>query len=716
MSNITHGAVARRLAAPACAVAVSILLAACGGDGGDGPTAPPVPPNAATLSIDAAATSTASSGATIALHAALANSTATPTWTLEGPGALSATTGGDVTYTPPDAEDFTQAASVKVTVKAGDLTSNVSIAVAVGGKPGLHWQAVRAFTPPWKSVGYANGSFVAAGLHGALGVSADGQHWTWHHTSSDLNWASLVHGAGGWVAVSHDGFVARSADGAQWTITTAQLPGRDPDSWIYSITYGNGLYVVGGYAGSWTSPDGVHWTVAGDVMNSLSFGNGEFVGTDAGSRLVAGTDGFNWTQTYSGFGVETVAYANGLFAARSGSDIITSSDGQTWSAPTASGYSESPLLSSGTEFAQFSGIDTTFQDGQQFDVNHFNTSTDGVTWTGHFVPPSVGPATGVARGANQVVLVSSDGSIGSGPDFDHVASAVATTGGFLTAVDYANGKYFVLTDGGQLMSSTDGQAWNQVALAAVSGMINRYGFHGAALAHDASGRMVALGQTIDNGAAYPAALYSADGSLWRQAHMPAGMAASAVLFDGNRFVALGDHEVYTSVDGSTWALASSLTTQASTQNAVCAAYGNGRYVVVGMGGLVASSADAVNWSVADTLHVPGDANTPLDLWRVVFSGNRFVAVGVQGVVATSSDGVTWSAAPSATSADLRGIAVSPQGELVAVGTLGATETSIDGIHWTLRSTPNSAPLWKVVYGNGAFMAVGEDGFIALSTN
>lgn len=716
MSTIVNGASARRLAAPLCAAFVSTMLAACGGDGGEAPPPPPPPPpaNTATLSVDAGATSTASSGATIPLHAVLTNSTATPTWTLTGPGSLSASTGGDITYTPPDAEDFAQAATAQVTVKAGDLTSNVSIAVAVGGKPGLHWTTVHPFTPPWTSVGYANGNFVAVGRQGAMGVSADGLHWTWHFTSADLSWAALVHAPSGWVALSNDGYIAKSPDGAQWTISTSRLPGADATTWVSSMAYGDGRYVVGGYSGSWTSTDAVTWTNASDVMNSLSFGAGEFIGLGAASELVAGTDGFNWTQTFFNSGAETTAYANGQFAARLGSYMITSVDGQTWTTPVATGYSDSPLLSTGAEFLQYAGTNTIFQDGQQFDVNYLATSTDGLTWA-HHDEALIGPAAGAARGPSQVVVVSNDGSIGSGPDFDHLQQAVASSGSFLSAVDYVHGKYFVLSDGGQLMSSTDGQAWSQVSLAAVAAMRQPYGFHGLALAHDASGRMVALGLTMDNGAAFYEAFYSADGSTWHQTTTPSTMTTSIVVNDGSRFLALSDHEVYASADGSAWALASAIPLQ-SGQWVNGAAYGNGRYVVVGQGGLVASSADAVNWSVAGTLHLPGDASTALDLWRVVFTGSRFVAVGIQGVVATSADGVTWSAAPSATGSDLRGIAVSPQGELVAVGLLGVAETSMDGVHWTVRSTPNTAPMWGVVYGNNAFLSVGEDGYMGLSSN
>ena len=65
---------------------------------------------------------------------------------------------------------------------------------------------------------------------------------------------------------------------------------------------------------------------------------------------------------------------------------------------------------------------------------------------------------------------------------------------------------------------------------------------------------------------------------------------------------------------------------------------------------------------------------------------------------------------------LNGIALSPQGELVAVGDLGVVETSADAVHWTLRSNPAAVSLRDIIFANGAFLAIGADGYIGLSTH
>jgi hypothetical protein len=435
MSNFVRGAVARRLAAPVWAAAVATLMTACGGGGGgDAPRTPPA--SAASLSITTDATSTSSSGAPVALHAVLTHSTATPTWTLSGPGSLDATTGGDVVYTPPDAESLTQAAVATVTATAGSLDSQVAISVGVGRMAGQHWQSVAPPTPPW------TGTFVAA--------------------------------------------------------------------------------------------------------------------------------------------------------------------------------------------------------------------------------------------------------------------------------DYVQGRYVALSYDGVLGSSADGRAWTRLALATAAWPDTPTSYLGLALAHSPTGRLVATG-AVSNGNERQvfAALYSDDGATWRVAATPADMWADSVTWDGARFVALSYWQVYTSPDGAAWTLASSIP-ESFDRYTRSMAHGHGRYVVVGGGGLVASSADAVAWTVGDVLHLPGDASTAADLWRVAFIADRFIAVGARGVVATSADGITWNVAGSATQAGLHSIAVSTQGELVAVGEQGVAETSIDGVHWTLRDTASTDWMMDVVFGNGAFLGVGANGFMALS--
>jgi hypothetical protein len=247
---------------------------------------------------------------------------------------------------------------------------------------------------------------------------------------------------------------------------------------------------------------------------------------------------------------------------------------------------------------------------------------------------------------------------------------------------------------------------------------SRKGFNGGSLTHSPSGRMLLTGAMVppDGSGEVFTALYSDDGTNWQVATTPQFMWAGIVIHDGSQFVGLTNNEVYTSADGSTWTHGGTLPLASTAQFTDGMAYGNGRYVVVGGGGLVASSSNAVDWTAGDVLHVPGDASTAIDLGRVIFVGGRFVAVGTQGAAATSTDGLTWTVTPSATTHDLHAVAASTQGQLVAVGEQGVAETSTDGVHWTLRDTSNTEWMMDVTFGNGAFLSVGDDGYMALSSN
>jgi len=64
------------------------------------------------------------------------------------------------------------------------------------------------------------------------------------------------------------------------------------------------------------------------------------------------------------------------------------------------------------------------------------------------------------------------------------------------------------------------------------------------------------------------------------------------------------------------------------------AYGNGKYVAVGMYRHIATSTDGTTW----TMQTIGS-----NLWNGIAYGNgKFVAVGLKGTIAVSTDGITWS--------------------------------------------------------------------------
>jgi hypothetical protein len=698
-------ATARRPLAAVCVTVIAMaILSACGGSGGSTP--------AATLAIDAGASSTSSAGASIALHARQSHSTSIPAWSLSGPGSLSATTGTDVTYTPPDGESLTQAGTATITVSADGLSRQIAIPVAVGSVAGQHWETTRALAPEWKAVAFGSGAFVAVGSSGCISVSTDGRQWTPHNTAGHY-WLSVVHGDAGWVAVSSDGSVGTSADGATWSVSASALPGAEASTNVTQVIFANGIYLVGSHgSGSWISSDGATWTAIPHSFASIAAGGGVIVGIESGGGTFASTDGRQWDAVYPGFIVSAVAYANGRFLAISASSLVGSADGRSWGYSAYTPYSSDPVFSAADTFYQ-AGSDTYQFNSNVFAPAAIGTSTDGVQWTYHN-QSALGLASGFAVGSNTLVAVSRDGSIGSGPDVDHLQAAMPRSSGYLLSGDYVHGKYMALSSSGDLLQSADGHTWSDTVIALAAWPDASTSFHGFAMAHAASGRIVVSGYLGSN-TNPTAVLYSDDGVAWHVATVPEGMPEATIINDGTRFLAFANGDVYASDDGSVWSHAASFPVQAG-QWAARAVFAQGRYVVVGYGGLVATSPDATHWTVQPIPAAPGQATAPFDFLGIVHAGNRFVAVGANGNVAISADGTSWSTAASATPQLLYAIAASPQGELVAVGDLGVIETSVDALHWTVRGNSDPASLHDIVFGNGAFMAIGADDFIGVSTH
>jgi len=126
------------------------------------------------------------------------------------------------------------------------------------------------------------------------------------------------------------------------------------------------------------------------------------------------------------------------------------------------------------------------------------------------------------------------------------------------------------------------------------------------------------------------------------------------------------------------------------------AYGNGRFVAVGSGGAIATSADGVRW-------VAESSGTNADFSSITYGNGKFVAVGSGGAIVTSSDGMSWAVQNSGVNWLSIWRITCGNGLFVAVGSAGIL-TSTDGVAWVCRSSGED--LLGVAYGSGTFIAVG----------
>ena len=97
-----------------------------------GGTPTPTPnPTAPTMSVSPHTVATIVGSGPTTITAAVTNSTAVVTWTLTGPGTLSATTGNQITYTPPASATSGTTATVKATLGTTGVSDTVDVSVQV---------------------------------------------------------------------------------------------------------------------------------------------------------------------------------------------------------------------------------------------------------------------------------------------------------------------------------------------------------------------------------------------------------------------------------------------------------------------------------------------------------------------------------------------------------------------------------------------------------
>ena len=199
--------------------------------------------------------------------------------------------------------------------------------------------------------GAADGALFAAGRFGLILKSTDiATTWTASPVTGDNLWKGISTGAGKIVAVGNNktykAVIYTSADGgATWTETT---PSGVTVNSYNGVTYGNGKFVVVGYAfgGSFdytavslTSTDGSTWTAANVTakagLRGVTWG-GQFVAVGNFGAILTSPDGSKWAVQNSGItekNLNQVGYGNGFYviAGQTGT-ILTSTDGTVWTA------------------------------------------------------------------------------------------------------------------------------------------------------------------------------------------------------------------------------------------------------------------------------------------------------------------------------------------------------------------------------------------------
>lgn len=171
------------------------------------------------------------------------------------------------------------------------------------------WKALKSnsntiFKPSYPYVKYVNGIFYLMGEYSLFYYSKNGINWTKLSVQAPED---ICFGEGLFVKAGQYGDssaleIGYSYDGINWV--DKEISSTD---WhIYSIAYGNGIFVaVGGDSDDSVilkSEDGINWTrddtLFSRQLSGIMFGNGIFVLLHNGITLYYSTDGVNWTSNF----------------------------------------------------------------------------------------------------------------------------------------------------------------------------------------------------------------------------------------------------------------------------------------------------------------------------------------------------------------------------------------------------------------------------------
>ncbi len=280
----------------------------------------------------------------------------------------------------------------------------------------------------------------------------------------------------------------------------------------------------------------------------------------------------------------------------------------------------------------------------------------------------------LAAGAGGAVYTSVDlpyaAALGQAPTWTLRNSTLSSN---LNAAVWTGSAFVVAGDNGSVAWTTDGSTWTQP-----SGMVFNL----------TGGGTVAQADITFRGLTYSANAYVAATSV------ATGGAPSAMIFTSNDLV--------------TW------TQQASTvvpisANLNWAGILPGAYCIVGDGGALFTSSDAVNWT---NYSISGGANLRGGAGGIASNAGGVtyaVVVGDGGKVYSTTDGINWTAASSTPAGSTHLRSVTFGSRFMAVGDAGTVIFSDDGLTWSAPTNPPSGTLRATLYALGAYVAVGDGG-------
>ena len=248
-----------------------------------------------------------------------------------------------------------------------------------------------------------------------------------------------------------------------------------------------------------------------NFLFGVTYGGGKFVAVGVFGTILTSPDGVTWTAQTATGNFYGVTYSGSQFVAVGGSGkIVTSPDGTTWTAQTSN---------------TSNGLNGVIYGGGKFVAVGFSgtivTSPDGTTWTVQTSNTSNG-LNGVTYGGSQFVAVGYFGTIVTSPDGTTWTVQTSNTSNGLNGVIYGGGKFVAVGGSGTIVTSPDGTTWT----ALTSGTNSFYG-----ITYGGS-QFVAVGGS-------GTIVTSPDGATWTAEASGTTNLLYGVVYGGSQFVAVG---------------------------------------------------------------------------------------------------------------------------------------------------------------------------------
>ena len=189
-------------------------------------------------------------------------------------------------------------------------------------------------------------------------------------------------------------------------------------------------------------------------------------------------------------------------------------------------------------------------------------------------------------------------------------------------------------------------------------------------------------------------------NVWTKRLPGVDITVEAIIFDGTRYVAVGDpsssNYVLTSPDGLAWTAQQTNQLVLGLKDIV---WTGTQYIATSDRGTFYTSPDAITWTLQHLLTGLVDINA------LAWSGSVAVAVGEDGNIWSTSDGVTWTQQIGVTIEYLTDVEWLND-QFVAVGANGTVLFSNDGTNWTTENTGTTDFLDTIAWNGSTYVALG----------